>query len=255
MSIRARRAGRLARCAAAVAVAGVAAAGGAIPAAAATPTGDAPVVHPPDHAVFALRDPRIGESSGLAVASRERGVYFTHNDSGDSARFFAVDSTGRTLATFDVRGAPAVDWEDMATAPGPDGTSSVWLADIGDNGANHPSVTVYVVAEPRVTRGSAGTRTLPVTATYRLRYPDRPHDAETLLVDPVRRRAFIVTKSMTGRSDVYALPARPTRRSVATLRHVGSLAFGVTGSAGGPLGLLGALPATGGAPRLSLIHI
>ncbi len=35
---------------------------------------------------FRLRDPQIGESSGVASSSRRDGLFFTHNDSGDDAR-------------------------------------------------------------------------------------------------------------------------------------------------------------------------
>src|SRR4051794_17862577 len=173
------------------------------------------VVSEPAHVAFRWRDQRIAESSGLAAATREPGVWFTHNDSGDAARFFAVGADGRTLATYRVAGATAVDWEDMAAAPAADGTPTLWLADIGDNDAARPSITVYAVPEPRVRRGED--RTLPTTA-YRLRYPDGPHDAETLLVDPVRHRAYVVTKTLAGRSAAYAAPARLSATGTGALR-------------------------------------
>src|SRR6185369_14434409 len=130
------------------------------------------VVTEPAHAAFRWRDDRIAESSGLAAATREPAVWFTHNDSGDVARVFAVGADGRTLATYRLAGAEAIDWEDMAAAPAADGTPTLWLADIGDNDARRDSVTVYAAPEPLVRRGGDGTeRTLPATA-YRLRYPD-----------------------------------------------------------------------------------
>ena len=40
------------------------------------------------------------ESSGLAAGVRSPGVWYTHNDSGDTARFFAMGSDGRSFGTF-----------------------------------------------------------------------------------------------------------------------------------------------------------
>lgn len=88
-----------------------------------------------------LQDPRITESSGVAAGP---GVLWTHNDSGDSARFFALDRRCRTLATYSVVGARATDWEDMAR-----GAGALWFGDIGDNASTRSGVVVYRVPEPR----------------------------------------------------------------------------------------------------------
>src|SRR5262245_2966759 len=63
--------------------------------------------------VCTFGDPRITESSGMASSSRSDEYFFTHNDSGDNARFYAVSRAGRTLAMIRVTGAEAIDWEDM----------------------------------------------------------------------------------------------------------------------------------------------
>ena len=57
---------------------------------------------------------------------------WTHNDSGDRPRLYALDLTGKHLGTCDVEGAGAVDWEDMASFQR-DGTSYLLIADVGDN--------------------------------------------------------------------------------------------------------------------------
>src|SRR4051794_35721845 len=61
-----------------------------------------------------FNDPQINESSGIAAAGRSDDYFFTHNDSGDTARIFAVNRQGRTVATLNVPGARNVDWEDVA---------------------------------------------------------------------------------------------------------------------------------------------
>src|SRR4029453_5639370 len=54
--------------------------------------------------------PRIQESSGLALSRRHPEVLWTHNDSGDRPRLYAVGADGRTLATRALAGVQARDW-------------------------------------------------------------------------------------------------------------------------------------------------
>jgi hypothetical protein len=63
--------------------------------------------------LFKFADSQIDESSGLGTSSYGDGIVYTHNDSGDTARFFAVNSSGATVAIYTLKGATAHDWEDM----------------------------------------------------------------------------------------------------------------------------------------------
>lgn len=146
-------------------------------------------------------DPRITESSGIVSAARSD-LLFTHNDSGDTARFFAVDRTGRTRATYRLPGVQARDWEDIARGPGP----TIWLGDIGDNDAVRTrGLLVHRVAEPVP---GAPTRLRPTT--FRLRYNDGPRDAEALLIAPRTGQLFIVDKNLGSDAGVYT-PTGPLR--------------------------------------------
>jgi hypothetical protein len=177
-------------------------------------------------ALFRLHDPRIDEASGIARGITSPGVFYVQNDSGDSARFFAIDAkSGRTRAEYTVPDATNVDWEDLAVAPDAAGTPSVWLADIGDNDAVRDEVQLYRVDEPRVDM----TRTDVVAHTrspdvWRLRYPSGPVNAESLAVAP-NGRAYIVTKASDGHSVVYAVPHRPDAQRIQQLRRIGSITF------------------------------
>jgi hypothetical protein len=154
--------------------------------------------------VFRFQDPSIGESSGVATASYRNDLIFTHNDSGDSARFFAVDFTGHTVATYAVAGAQAVDWEDMARGPHHDGTpgQSLYFADMGNNLRDRSVLTIYEVDEPMV---GVTPSTIPIRSTLTFSYPDIPHDAEALLVHPVTGQLVVVAKEFHGFSNVYLL--------------------------------------------------
>jgi hypothetical protein len=158
------------------------------------------------------------ELSGLALSRTQAGVLWTHNDSGDSARVFAVALDGRLLAEVAVTGAEHIDWEDLAIGPGPDG-DWLYVGDIGDNGLRRSAVAVYRVQEPRLD-GGAPSATAPAERLT-LRYPDGAHDAEALLVDPSSGALTIVTKSFGGSAGVY-VAGRP---STGALRRAGKVSL------------------------------
>lgn len=173
-----------------------------------------------------LQDPELVELSGLAASRTHSSVLWASNDSGDSARIFALDPAGAAIATIAVTGAEARDWEDIAA-----GDDALYIGDIGDNFAQRPSVTIYRVDEPDPAAGTD------VEATaIELTYPDGPHDAEALMVDGPSRNLVIVTKELSGTSGVYVAPLDTPGRLelIASLDlGVGQLVTGGDISAGG----------------------
>lgn len=138
----------------------------------------------------------IREASGLAASKQNPGVLWVHNDAGGKARLFAISRTGRHLGIYNINGAKNRDWEDIAIGPGPEpGPDYIYIGDIGDNKAKYDSVRVYRIAEPVVHNNQKPVETeLAGTAKITLIYPDGPRDAETLMVDPVTRDIYIVSK-------------------------------------------------------------
>jgi hypothetical protein len=160
---------------------------------------------------FRFEDSRISESSGLALSVRHPHTVWTVNDSGDSARVFAVDT--RTGATVGVHAfdADVRDVEALAITP----QGRMLVADIGDNRASRDRVRIFWFDEPALGRTSG-----PRVASWELAYPDGPHDAEAVAVDPRSSRVLVVTKDQVG--GIYALPASPRRDAVNRLTKVGS---------------------------------
>lgn len=176
--------------------------------------------------------PQATELSGLVASPDQPGVLWTHNDSGDKPRILAVRADGTLLADLDVPGAEAIDWEDLAIGPGPGGRA-LYLGDIGDNAQARETIDVYRVREPQAAAAASGA-TAPAER-LRLRYPDGPHDAETLLVAPRGRELVVVTKQLSGESGVYAtrVPAGAVAPDAAPLplRRVAALHLGLGGLA------------------------
>ena len=181
---------------------------------------------------FSFADPRISESSGLAGSSAP-GLVFTHNDSGDEARFFAVGEDGRTRTTYVLPGVQARDWEDIARGPDEQGRSSLWIGDIGDNGAERDrGILVHRVLEPGPSDQEAVTTEPPTS--FRLRYPDGPRDAEGLVVHPRTGRLYVVTKPLGGPAEVYAAPQPLDPDGPNVLEPVAEARVDGTGTPGGP---------------------
>jgi hypothetical protein len=174
-----------------------------------------------------LDDDSLDESSGLAASRLNPGVVWTHNDSGDKPLVYAFDARGRGRGVWQVTGARLHDWEDIATGPGPEtGRSYLYVGDIGDNKFARREIIVYRFPEPEVSDATAESgrrRPLATEAAeaIRLRYPERAHDAEALLVHPRTGDLYVVTKVLGGPAGVYKLPVPFAAGAVNTLTKVG----------------------------------
>lgn len=161
-----------------------------------------------------IAHPELLEASGLAASSTLKDVLWTHNDSSDSSRLFAISRTGEDLGTYDVDGARNEDWEDIATAPCATG-ECLYVADIGDNDFVRTSYAIYVVEEP--SEVTPGHHVIPGVESE-FDYPDgESHDAEVMLVHPVTGAITIVTKVENGPALVFELgPLVPGGKQTAT---------------------------------------
>lgn len=168
---------------------------------------------------FTLSDPAISESSGIAASRRREGVFYTHNDSGDSARFFKFDDKGRVLGSIAVSNArPAIDWEDMAAATVA-GKPYLYFGDIGDNAAKRQNIVVYRVPEP-----AGAPKSVVADRMYTLTYSDGPHNAEALMVAPKTGDLWIATKTSDGPALVFRLK-NPGRSGAYRLTLMGHLSI------------------------------
>jgi len=122
-----------------------------------------------------------------------------HNDSGDTSRFFAITPQGKIKSVIYFKGDPkekqgVADCEDIAVGPGPvKGRSYVYMGDIGDNDSWRRYITVYRIEEQKSWIGKDSVIQANAVAAH-FRYPDGPHDAETLMIDPVEKLLYIVSK-------------------------------------------------------------
>lgn len=170
-----------------------------------------------------LNSNELNESSGVAQTGP---VIWTHNDSGDVPRLFAFSQDGVLRGQFIVRGAQAIDWEDMCAFQR-DGKRYLAVGDIGDNSAQRKSVRLYVIeipeallseapsedspgdtseapvaadtprrpGSPQLADGSASGE-LTVQATFEVQYPTGPVNCEALAYDPLSQSFLLATKEL-----------------------------------------------------------
>lgn len=158
---------------------------------------------------FVIDNETISESSGLARSHRTDDLLWTHNDSGGNAEVYALDTRGHYLGSLKVFPAINIDWEDMVSFI-ENGKPRLLLADIGDNSAIRPVLTLYIVDEPETGGLSAPFSVVAVPVrVISVRYPDGPRDAEAVAVDADEGMIYLLSKRDTV-PQLYRLPLAPT---------------------------------------------
>ena len=156
------------------------------------PTANAPPIY--------LQEPQLSESSGLAASHRQPGHFWSHNDSGDTARLFAFDSLGKTTGRCELVAASSLDWEDMASFE-LGARKYLLVADCGDNDRKRNACFLYLFDEPDPTRATK----IESYLALQIAYPDGAHDCEAVAVDPTRGKILMVAKSAIPYVNVYSV--------------------------------------------------
>jgi len=167
-----------------------------------------------------LTNPLLEEVSGMVVSQRYPNRLYVHTDSGGEAAVFVLDTLGNELGRLELSGLKNRDWEDIAIGPGPNGSSYIYVAEIGDNEAKHEEIYLYRFAEPELLQA------VPSAAIdqVRLQFPGGPKDAETLLADPITGSLFLVSKRE-PKNALYQVPATAFEKGSATLEKVHEFDF------------------------------
>jgi len=168
----------------------------------------APLQYGPARELALIADPRIDESSGLAASIRYRDAFWTHNDSGDSARIFLIDQGGRTRGVVHLEGVAALDWEDIASYRS-GGEGWILVADVGDNSRRRETSILYLLREPEIPVPGKGEEApiLEVEPDFeiRFRYEDGPRDCEAVAVDATESAIYLLSKELVT-CRMYSLP-------------------------------------------------
>ena len=166
--------------------------------------------------IAVLANKQIAESSGVACGWANKGVFWTHNDSGNKAEIYAFNAKGENLATCTITGAWARDWEDICSFRMGD-KPILLIGDIGDNSMKRLHCSLLVVHEPRLDLSRRNVKlSLKPAQTINYTYRGGPLNCEALAVDPTTRTIYIITKVLGGTCEAYALPwpKRPSKKVI-----------------------------------------
>jgi len=145
-------------------------------------------------------DYAINESSGLVKSRHFQNVFWTHNDSGDSARIFAVTEKGEMIAPrknskdrgIRIDNAVNIDWEDITA----DSNGNLIIGDTGNNQNARKDLAIYIVREPDPFTASSAKADLKIPFFYpeQKGFPPgkKNFDAEALFW--ARGKLYLLTK-------------------------------------------------------------
>ncbi len=171
---------------------------------------DGSCTYPVTHKSPVLRgamNPIITESSGLVLTD---GKLWTHNDSGNPAEIYSIDTTdGHTLQTVVIDNYPNVDWEDITAD-----SNYIYIGDHGNNSSDRTDLKVLKIAKTDI--GSAATVHVNAQAIS-FRYTDQTvfgsggtnnYDCEALI--SIKDSLYIFTKDRGDlKTRVYKMPKTP----------------------------------------------
>ncbi len=141
-----------------------------------------------------LENPGLDESSGMVYSNSNTGYIWSFNDSGNSNKLYLFDSKGKGLYDFSLSNAPNRDWEAMGIFKETDGSSTLFLADIGDNFAVWDAYNLYWLKEPTVDPAQTN-RTLTGVSKIQFTLSDgSKRDMEAILIDQKSKDVFIISK-------------------------------------------------------------
>ncbi|MEM9160392.1 MAG: hypothetical protein AAGB46_15205, partial [Verrucomicrobiota bacterium] len=191
--------------------------------------------------------PIISESSGFVKSRAFEDLYWTHNDSGDAARIFAVNRNGQIhqpdwfqgdYQGIAIGNATNIDWEDIAI----DGDNNLYIGAFGNNGNARRDLAIYVVPEPNYKHalGARALKTIPVAYPDQDSFPparsERNFDCEALFY--ANEKLYMLSKNRgDNQTKLYRLDSEvPNEVNVLTLIDSYDVQGQVTGADSTPDG-------------------
>jgi hypothetical protein len=189
------------------------------------------------------------ENSGMLV-SNENAIWL-HNDGGDSAKLYKIDTFGTILKTILISNVTNVDWEDITY----DNQGRVYIGDFGNNNNSRQDLKVYRIPHPDSISGNTVTaETIEYYYPEQMAFPpvnsEKKYDTEAVI--HFQDSLYFFTKDRTsphqGYTWLYQIPADTGTHAAILLDSFQtnqiSYIFEVTGAALSPnqeqLALLGA---------------
>ncbi len=136
----------------------------------------------------------LPEASGIGPSFANPGYIWGHNDSGQKPWIWLIDSKDASIySILHMKPNMNIDWEDIECVQEVDKKRSyIYLADIGDNLKKRNFVTIYIVLDEKMPFQKFLEANIQQTVNFT--YPKGALDAEAIMVDPITKDIFIVSK-------------------------------------------------------------
>ena len=159
----------------------------------------------------------IAESSGMVLSG---GKLWTHNDSGNPAQIFSVDTnTGAILQTVYVDNFPNTDWEDIAAD-----SAFIYIGNFGNNNGTRRDLSILKIAKANIGTAAVvhlNAQEIAFSYTDQTSYTSTTttnFDCEALLVRG--DSLYLFTKNYgDNQTRVYKLPKTPGTYAVTPYTH------------------------------------
>jgi hypothetical protein len=149
---------------------------------------------------------KVKETSGLLFFD---GKIITHNDSGDAANLYEIDSlSGTIVRTVSISNATNVDWEDLA-----ENDTHIFIADIGNNNGDREDLKIYTILKSDFKESNTvSAETISFSYEDQTAFSSQPNssnfDAEGIVI--YENQILIFTKNWADlKTNVYKIPLTP----------------------------------------------
>lgn len=191
----------------------------------------------------------LSENSGMLI-SHENAIWL-HNDGGDSAKLYLIDTFGTVLKTILIHNVTNIDWEDITY----DNQGRVYIGEFGNNNNSRQNLKVYRIPHPdSITGNTVAAETIEYHYPEQTAFPpiDREKKYDTEAMIHFQDSLYLFTKDRTsphqGYTWLYQISADTGSHAAILLDSFQtnqiSYIFEVTGAAMSPnqeqLALLGA---------------
>jgi len=147
---------------------------------------------------------QLENASGLAGSNSNNNLVLIVEGRNNPAAVQVFNRDGVFQGKITLVGADNVDWQDIATGPGPvEGQNYVYVGDIGDRSANREFLSIFRFIEPDLSNPNAPFD-ISISEFDRIDFSiTSPRDCETLMLDPLSKDLIVMGKMQ---AMVYRIP-------------------------------------------------
>ena len=149
----------------------------------------------------------LAENSGVLIGDANN--IWLHNDGGDSAKLYKIDTFGTIQQTITVLNASNSDWEDITF----DDMGNVYIGDFGNNNNSRQNLKIYKIPHPdSITGSSVSAQVINFYYPEQIAFPpidnEKKYDSEAMVY--FQNALYIFTKDRTtphlGYTWMYKIP-------------------------------------------------